>query len=138
LEELKKHNSIDDLWVAIEGRVYNVTKFIEDHPGGDGVLMDNAGTDATHEFAAVGHSGEALELLKTFYIGDLAGAAPKPLEPPKSRAAPAKPAPTKPKSSPISSPTPAPANPGGSSLWVQLAIPVIVIIVGVAVRLYYS
>jgi cytochrome b involved in lipid metabolism len=43
LEELKKHKTTDDLWIAIQGRVYNITAFLEEHPGGDGVLVDNAG-----------------------------------------------------------------------------------------------
>jgi hypothetical protein len=44
LEEVKQHNSVEDVWVVIDGKVYDITEFLEDHPGGDGVLMDNAGT----------------------------------------------------------------------------------------------
>ncbi len=43
LDEVKKHTAVDDLWIALHGKVYNVTQFLEEHPGGDGVLMDNAG-----------------------------------------------------------------------------------------------
>ncbi len=43
-EEVAKHVEPEDLWVIIDGRVYNVTPFLEEHPGGDGVLLDNAGT----------------------------------------------------------------------------------------------
>lgn len=43
LEEVKAHNTRDDVWIAIHGRVYNITAFLEEHPGGDAVLIDNAG-----------------------------------------------------------------------------------------------
>lgn len=43
-EEVAKHTEPEDLWMVISGRVYNLTPFLEEHPGGDGVLMDNAGT----------------------------------------------------------------------------------------------
>lgn len=42
-EEVAKHTEPEDLWIILHGRVYNVTPFLEEHPGGDGVLLDNAG-----------------------------------------------------------------------------------------------
>lgn len=33
-EELTKHDKIDDSWLAIRGKVYNVTKYMDFHPGG--------------------------------------------------------------------------------------------------------
>ena len=42
------------------------------HPGGDEVLLTEAGNDATEPFEDVGHSEDAREQLKTFYIGKLA------------------------------------------------------------------
>jgi cytochrome b involved in lipid metabolism len=33
LEEIKLHNKEDDAWVIINGRVYDVTSFMDAHPG---------------------------------------------------------------------------------------------------------
>lgn len=52
-------------------QVYDVTKYMDDHPGGKDVLLEVAGTDATKAFEEVGHSGEAREQLEPFYIGAL-------------------------------------------------------------------
>ena len=45
--ELAQHNTGASCWFAIRGTVYDVTAFLEDHPGGDDVLKDKAGQDAT-------------------------------------------------------------------------------------------
>ena len=50
--ELAQHNSIDDLWVAVEDKVYNLTQFQFEHPGGSDILVEVAGKDATEEFEA--------------------------------------------------------------------------------------
>jgi len=68
-DEVKKHNFITDLWVVIEGKVYDVSEFVEEHPGGDGPLMEQAGKDATDAFIDVGHSEGALEQLGDYVIG---------------------------------------------------------------------
>ena len=33
VEELSKHDKVDDLWVAINGKVYDFTQFAPEHPG---------------------------------------------------------------------------------------------------------
>lgn len=71
LKELKKHNTVTDCWIAIHGRIYDVTSFLEDHPGGDDVLLDCAGMDATDAFENIGHSPEAIEQMEDYYIRDL-------------------------------------------------------------------
>lgn len=38
-QELSKHNTNDDCWMAIRGKVYNVTRYLEFHPGGVEQLM---------------------------------------------------------------------------------------------------
>ncbi|OUS46256.1 cytochrome b5 [Ostreococcus tauri] len=50
MDEINKHNTEGDLWVIIEGNVYDLTKFLPDHPGGKKAIMLFAGKDATEEF----------------------------------------------------------------------------------------
>ncbi len=50
MDEVSKHNSEGDLWVIIEGSVYDLTAFLPDHPGGKKAIMLFAGKDATEEF----------------------------------------------------------------------------------------
>ncbi|KAI3958202.1 hypothetical protein MKW92_029492 [Papaver armeniacum] len=70
-EDLLKHNQNRDCWLLISGKVYDVTEFMEDHPGGDQVLLTAAGKDATDDFEDVGHSESAREMLVKYYIGEI-------------------------------------------------------------------
>ncbi|KAJ5677321.1 uncharacterized protein N7477_002954 [Penicillium maclennaniae] len=72
-EEVGKHKTKNDLWIVIHGKVYNVTEYVRDHPGGADVLCDVAGTDATEAYEDVGHSEDADEILKTYLIGTVKG-----------------------------------------------------------------
>ncbi|XP_042776692.1 cytochrome b5 type B isoform X1 [Panthera leo] len=71
LEEVAKHNSMKEIWLVIHGRVYDITRFLNEHPGGEEVLMEQAGADASESFEDVGHSSDAREMLKQYYIGDV-------------------------------------------------------------------
>lgn len=71
LEDVAQHNTEDDLWMVINGKVYDCTKFLPEHPGGEEVVIDCGGTDATDAFEDIGHSEEAREQLEPLYIGDL-------------------------------------------------------------------
>ena len=68
-EEVAKHKSNEDIWQIINGRVFNVSKYLEDHPGGEEVLLDKGGMDATEDFEDVGHSNDARKTLNKFEIG---------------------------------------------------------------------
>ncbi|KAF2660829.1 hypothetical protein K491DRAFT_687951 [Lophiostoma macrostomum CBS 122681] len=48
--EVAKHNTAESCWVILYGNVYDVTKFIPEHPGGAKVILQLAGTDATEEY----------------------------------------------------------------------------------------
>ncbi|CAL5408009.1 unnamed protein product [Camellia sinensis] len=51
--------------------VYDVTPFMDDHPGGDEVLLSATGKDATNDFEDVGHSDSAREMMEKYYIGEI-------------------------------------------------------------------
>ena len=69
--DVAKHSDRDDMWFVIEGKVYGVSKYLEDHPGGEEVLLDRAGADATEDFEDVGHSQQARDTLKKYELGEL-------------------------------------------------------------------
>jgi len=71
-EEVARHTSPDDCWVALGGKVYNMTSFLPDHPGGPQIIIKNAGKDVTRLFEAT-HPAGTLEkyLPKECYLGDL-------------------------------------------------------------------
>ncbi|KAI9499351.1 hypothetical protein BDB00DRAFT_796457 [Zychaea mexicana] len=74
-DEVVSHNTPESCWVLYKGNVYDVTEFIQDHPGGDDLILDYGGKDVTaimkdeleHE-----HSEAAYEILEEYCIGVLA------------------------------------------------------------------
>ena len=70
MKDVEKHNKKSDAWLVINNKVYNVTKWIDKHPGGM-IIMKGVGKDATEMFKAVGHSNNAKKILKGLQIGIL-------------------------------------------------------------------
>lgn len=70
LEEVSKHATGKDCWMVIHGKVYNVTDFLDEHPGGDEVMISSSGKDATEDFEDVGHSTAARKQLDDYYVGE--------------------------------------------------------------------
>ncbi|CAN6568376.1 unnamed protein product [Malus baccata var. baccata] len=96
-DEVAKHNHKKDCWIIISGKVpsykvllfvvmliiqkinrdfsaffhlvYDVTPFLEEHPGGDEVLLLAVEKDATDDFNDVGHSDSAREQMEKYYVG---------------------------------------------------------------------
>lgn len=78
LEQVAEHGSAEDCFIAIEGKVYDVSEFIVDqaHPGGPAILQ-GCGNDASELYnnrpnGSGAHSGKARAMLEQYYIGDLA------------------------------------------------------------------
>ncbi|KZL81487.1 cytochrome b5 [Colletotrichum incanum] len=69
--EVVSHNRKDDLYVVINDQVYDCTDFLHRHPGGEAVLLDVGGGDATDAFVNVGHSQEARDVMRQLFIGHL-------------------------------------------------------------------
>jgi len=57
--------------MVIHDKVYDATSFVDEHPGGEEVLLDVGGQDATEAFEDVGHSDEAREILQGLLVGEL-------------------------------------------------------------------
>lgn len=75
--EIAKHNSASDCWIIISSKVYDVTNYLNIHPGGPGQIIPYCGKDATDAFDTKNrnpsqpHSQTASGLLAAYYIGDL-------------------------------------------------------------------
>lgn len=72
LQEVAEHDSAASCWVAIDGAVYDVTSWIERHPGGRQRILNLCGTDGTEMFR--GQHGSAVlpnDRLAGFRIGQL-------------------------------------------------------------------
>jgi len=69
-EEVARHNTKDDCWIIISGKVYDITEWAPHHPGGAGIARMYAGKEATAEFGDF-HSTEAVAHMVHFRIGDL-------------------------------------------------------------------
>ena len=73
LEEIAKQNTEKSAWFVHDGKVYNATEYLADHPGGAESILITAGQDATEEFDAI-HSTKARGMLEKYYIGNVGAA----------------------------------------------------------------
>ena len=72
MEQVKTHNSSSSCWSAIEGNVYDLTQWINSHPGGAPAIRGLCGIDGTQEFNRQ-HYGQRdpLQRLKLYLLGPL-------------------------------------------------------------------
>ncbi|KAK2989621.1 hypothetical protein RJ640_027395 [Escallonia rubra] len=68
--EVSLHNKRTDCWIIIKEKVYDVTSYIEEHPGGDAILA-HAGDDSTDGFYGPQHATRVFDMIDDFYVGDL-------------------------------------------------------------------
>lgn len=69
-QQVKEHSSADSCWVIHNNKVYDVTSFVCDHPGGEEYILDHAGADITalmHDQLSHLHSDGAYEMLQEFF-----------------------------------------------------------------------
>eukprot|EP00300_Choanocystis_sp_HF-7_P033071 c45361_g1_i1.p1 GENE.c45361_g1_i1~~c45361_g1_i1.p1 ORF type:complete len:138 (+),score=33.25 c45361_g1_i1:48-461(+) len=71
-EEVLQHKTEGDCWIIIHDKVYDITKFLDEHPGGSDILMEHAGKDGTEGFEDLGHTEQARQQLEPLFIGELA------------------------------------------------------------------
>jgi len=73
LEDIAKHDGVQEstVWIIIKDNVYDVTPYLDEHPGGGELITEWAGKDGTKEFDNFGHSTDAKKDLKQFKIGEV-------------------------------------------------------------------
>lgn len=69
LSEVSEHWSPNDCWVVVFDRVYDITTFIDSHPGGQYIMLEYAGRDATIAFRGSRHGPDAYDMLDQYLIG---------------------------------------------------------------------
>jgi delta8-fatty-acid desaturase len=70
MAEVSKHSKKDDCWIILDGRVYDITRFIDRHPGGVGPVVNMAGKDATDVFENYHAARVYKTMLPTYLIGE--------------------------------------------------------------------
>jgi cytochrome b involved in lipid metabolism len=73
-EEVLKHASGQDCWSVIDGQVYDLTAYVNDHPGGADLINAICGKDGSAAFSGE-HAGASKpeKILAAFALGPLAG-----------------------------------------------------------------
>jgi 4-hydroxysphinganine ceramide fatty acyl 2-hydroxylase len=75
-EDVASHKTESNCWLSRRGKVYNVSRFINDHPGGDDIILKYAGKDVNGVMAGKDgesheHSESAYDMLDEYQIGRL-------------------------------------------------------------------
>lgn len=72
MSEVAVHAKRDDAWICVEGLVYDITQFVEKHPGGWLPISNLAGKDVTDAFANYHPAAVYEKLLPSYLIGEVA------------------------------------------------------------------
>ena len=77
LELVATHNSAESCWTAIDGSVYDLTTWVDQHPGGAGNILSICGIDGTSAFNQKHASERKVEATRdSFLLGALGDPAP--------------------------------------------------------------
>lgn len=60
MDEVAQHSAANSCWIVLHGHVFDVTDWMDHHPGGGSLLLGNAGKDATKAFEMVGHPWDVI------------------------------------------------------------------------------
>lgn len=69
LEEIAEHKTRESCWLIMKNKVYNVTPYLDNHPGGADKFLDNAGQDVTQLFKENHHSKIPQFIAQNYEIG---------------------------------------------------------------------
>ncbi|KZT41600.1 oxidoreductase [Sistotremastrum suecicum HHB10207 ss-3] len=73
-EDIAQHTSRKDCWITRKGKVYDVTGFLDDHPGGDDLILKYGGKDVEEVMEDSNehdHTDAAYDMMEEFVIGRL-------------------------------------------------------------------
>jgi cytochrome-b5 reductase len=79
MDEVRLHNSIDDAWTVLNGRVYDMTAYLPFHPGSIEEIMRGAGRDATLLFNEYHPWVNFHGMLEKYYVGTVRSTPAPPL-----------------------------------------------------------
>uniref|UniRef100_A0A915PRI2 Cytochrome b5 n=1 Tax=Setaria digitata TaxID=48799 RepID=A0A915PRI2_9BILA len=69
--QVAEHNSSNSAWICIGNKVYDLTTFLDEHPGGNEVLLRLAGLDGTEAYEDIGHSTDAQHLKENYLVAEI-------------------------------------------------------------------
>lgn len=72
LSRVASHSRPDDCYLVINNKVYDVSSYINQHPGGRRNIISRCGKEVTGIFASI-HSNFAWDLLSNYYVGNFSG-----------------------------------------------------------------
>ena len=72
MAQVRANNSASNCWSVIDGSVYDLTKWINSHPGGSGAIVGLCGTDGSSSFSAKhGNQSRPAAQLSSYRLGPL-------------------------------------------------------------------
>jgi cytochrome b involved in lipid metabolism len=69
--EVQQHTSPSDVWMVVDGKVHDLTEFVDMHPGGEEAFMKTAGRDASQAVRLPHHPESVWDTLNAMYLGPL-------------------------------------------------------------------
>lgn len=72
--EVANNTDKESTLIILHDKVYNVYKFLNEHPGGEEILLEQKGKDGSEHFDDVGHSKDAFELMQKYEVGEIVDA----------------------------------------------------------------
>lgn len=71
IEDIEKHNTENDCWIVVKNEVYDISKYLNYHPGGKKILMNFAGKDATEGFNKFHSYINIDRILGSYHVGSI-------------------------------------------------------------------
>ncbi|KAF2766415.1 hypothetical protein EJ03DRAFT_278165 [Teratosphaeria nubilosa] len=53
VEEISQHNTPEDCWIVVDGKIWDITDFAPEHPGGGEIIWKHAGRDASTSYSSI-------------------------------------------------------------------------------------